>query len=216
MNRSETISEIAKALAKFNGEVTKIDKNADNPFFKSSYSTLDHIIEQIRPILTKHGLSILQIPSGDGQNVVMKTLLLHESGEFLESDELIMKPVKNDPQGIGSAVSYARRYSLCSFLSLSTGDTDDDGNTATFGDSKPSKQQQPQNNQSKKISENQSKMLNSLISRMEKEKQLARDLTINGLKTKPDIGNFNSIPEMTVSQASTAIKYLQKSLEGHK
>ena len=120
LNKSESIKNIAVALAKFNGEVTKISKNADNPFFRSSYSSLDHIIEEIRPILTKHGLSILQIPSGDGQNVIMKTMLIHESGEFLESDELIMKPAKNDPQGIGSTISYSRRYSLCSFLSLST------------------------------------------------------------------------------------------------
>ncbi|WP_242487659.1 ERF family protein [Bacillus sp. TH17] len=152
MNRSETITELAKALVKFNSEVTKIAKDADNPFFKNNYATLDTIIDEIRPILSKHGLSIMQIPSGDGQNVTLKTLLLHESGEWLESDALTMKPVKNDPQAVGSCITYARRYSLAAFLSLNTGE-DDDGNGATYGkDGKPkpkSNSGQASNNQKK-------------------------------------------------------------------
>lgn len=131
-NKSESIKEIASALAKFNGEVSKIGKAAENPFFKSKYATLDDIVDEVRPILTKHGLSILQFPGGDGENVIMKTMLLHESGEWIESDPLIMKPVKSDPQAFGSCVTYARRYSLNSFLSLNTGE-DDDGNKASQG-----------------------------------------------------------------------------------
>jgi hypothetical protein len=135
-NKSESIKEIATALANFNGEVSKISKDAKNPFFKNNYATLDNIVEEVRPILTKYGLSILQFPGGDGENVIMKTMLLHESGEWIESDPLIMKPVKNDPQAFGSCVTYARRYSLNSFLSLNTGE-DDDGNKASHGDKKP-------------------------------------------------------------------------------
>ena len=224
MQRSETIGEIAKALTKFNGEVTKIAKNADNPFFKSSYSTLDHIIEEIRPILTKNGLSILQIPSGDGQNVIMKTLLIHESGEFLESDELIMKPAKNDPQGIGSTISYSRRYSLCSFLSLSTGDQDDDGNEATFGGNKPQqrKQQQPQQThqkppvsdhyQPKLISPNQLKLLKTLITKMEKAYSITSDEVKAMLEKTNGVGKFASSKDLTIGQASAAIKALQTQL----
>lgn len=134
MEKSESIKNLAVALCKFNSEVSKISKDAKNPFFKNNYATLDNIVDEIRPILTKNGLSILQIPGGDGTNVIMKTLLIHESGEWLESDQLIMKPVKNDPQAVGSAITYARRYSLGAFLSLNTGE-DDDGNLATH--SKP-------------------------------------------------------------------------------
>jgi len=129
MNSSESIIKLASALTKFNGEVSKISKDAKNPFFKNNYATLDNIVDEIRPVLTKNGLSILQIPGGDGENVIMKTLLIHESGEWLESDPLVMKPVKNDPQAVGSCITYARRYSLGSFLSLNTGE-DDDGNAA--------------------------------------------------------------------------------------
>lgn len=140
MNKSESISELAKALAKFNGEISKISKDAANPFFKNHYATLDAIIDEARPILTKNGLSILQLPSGDGENAIIKTLLIHESGEYIESESLVMKPVKNDPQAIGSCFTYMRRYSLSSFLCLNTGE-DDDGNKATHEKGKP----QPKN-----------------------------------------------------------------------
>lgn len=147
MNRSESIVKIASALAQFNGEVSKISKDAANPFHKNKYSTLDNIVDGVRPVLTKYGLSIMQIPSNDEQgNVIMKTLLLHESGEFLESEPLKMKPAKNDPQGIGSCITYARRYQISAFLSLNTGE-DDDGNAASGqqGQNKPknSKQDKP-------------------------------------------------------------------------
>ncbi|HFU6611231.1 TPA: ERF family protein [Bacillus paranthracis] len=143
MNRSETIAELSKSLVKFNTEVNRIAKDANNPFHKNTYATLDTIIDGVRPILAQHGLSIIQIPSGDGQNVTLKTLLLHESGEWLESDDLTMKPVKNDPQAIGSCMTYARRYSLAAFLSLNTGE-DDDGNNASRGQDKP-KNKNPRN-----------------------------------------------------------------------
>ena len=138
IKHSESISELAKALVKFNTKVGKISKDAKNPFFKNNYATLDNIIDEVRPVLAEFGLSVLQLPSGDGENIQISTLLMHESGEWLESESLIMKPVKNDPQGLGSAITYARRYALQSFLSLNTGE-DDDGNNA----SRPPKQQQP-------------------------------------------------------------------------
>jgi hypothetical protein len=130
MNRSETISNLAKALTGFNAEVSKISKDASNPFFKNKYSTLDTIIDEIRPILQKNGLNIMQMPQSKDGEVALTTLLLHDSGEYIESPVLLMKAVKNDPQGIGSCITYARRYSLASFLSLNTGE-DDDGNKAT-------------------------------------------------------------------------------------
>lgn len=130
MKRSESISSLAKALATFNSKVSKVSKDANNPFFKNKYATLDNIIDEVRPILTENGLTLMQFPSGDGENVSVTTYLMHESGEWIESEPLIMKPVKNDPQAIGSCITYARRYSLAAFLSLNTGE-DDDGNKAT-------------------------------------------------------------------------------------
>ncbi len=212
MNKSETITELAKALVKFNSEVNKIAKDADNPFFKNNYATLDTIIDEIRPILSKHGLSIMQIPSGDGQNVTLKTLLLHESGEWLESDELTMKPVKNDPQAVGSCITYARRYSLAAFLSLNTGE-DDDGNGATYGKDKPKPKGnsgqasgKPQGNGGNgKASEKQMKMIHAKIAHIsvlaKTEKQTIED-TLKG-----NIGTEN-LSEISSQVASKAIEVL--------
>ncbi|PGZ00014.1 ERF family protein [Bacillus thuringiensis] len=212
MNKSETITELAKALVKFNSEVNKIAKDADNPFFKNNYATLDTIIDEIRPILSKHGLSIMQIPSGDGQNVTLKTLLLHESGEWLESDELTMKPVKNDPQAVGSCITYARRYSLAAFLSLNTGE-DDDGNGATYGKDKPKPKGNSGQASSKpqggggngKASEKQMKMIHAKIAHIsvlaKADKQTIED-TLKG-----NIGTDN-LSEMSSQIASKAIEVL--------
>jgi hypothetical protein len=212
MKRSETIGALAKALTAFNSEVSKVSKDAANPFFKNNYASLDNIIDEVRPILTKNGLTLMQFPSGDGQNVSVTTYLMHESGEWIESDPLIMKPVKNDPQAIGSCITYARRYSLQSFLSLNTGE-DDDGNKATH-----TKQPEPKQTantghyEPKKISTNQLKMLNSLITRMDKEKGLARERVIETLRKKDGIGQFDSTANLSVGQASKAIETLQTAL----
>ncbi|MDA1581999.1 ERF family protein [Bacillus cereus group sp. TH228LC] len=212
MNRSESIAKLAKSLVLFNSEVNKIAKDADNPFFKNNYATLDTIIDEIRPILSKHGLSIMQIPSGDGQNVTLKTLLLHETGEWLESDELTMKPVKNDPQAVGSCITYARRYSLAAFLSLNTGE-DDDGNGATYGKDKPKPKgnsgqapSKPQGNGGNgKASEKQMKMIHAKIAHIsaltKTEKQTIED-TLKG-----NIGTDN-LSEISSQIASKAIEVL--------
>ncbi|MEB9630846.1 ERF family protein [Bacillus anthracis] len=213
MNRSETIAELAKSLVKFNLEVNKIAKDADNPFFKNNYATLDTIIDEIRPILSKHGLSIMQIPSGDGQNVTLKTLLLHETGEWLESDELTMKPVKNDPQAVGSCITYARRYSLAAFLSLNTGE-DDDGNGATYGKSNkpnqknnggqaPNKQQGSVGNG--KASEKQMKMIHAKITHVATLTQTEKQMVEETLKNQ--VG-FTSLSEISSQSASKAIQIL--------
>ncbi|PFM11663.1 recombinase [Bacillus cereus] len=210
MNKSDTITELAKALVKFNSEVNKIAKDADNPFFKNNYATLDTIIDEIRPILSKHGLSIMQIPSGDGQNVTLKTLLLHESGEWLESDELTMKPVKNDPQAVGSCITYARRYSLAAFLSLNTGE-DDDGNGATYGKgNKPNQKSNSGQASNKppsngKASEKQMKMIHAKIAHIsaltKTDKQTIED-TLKG-----NVGT-DSLSEISSQIASKAIEVL--------
>lgn len=213
MNKSETITELAKALVKFNSEVNKIAKDADNPFFKNNYATLDTIIDEIRPILSKHGLSIMQIPSGDGQNVTLKTLLLHESGEWLESDELTMKPVKNDPQAVGSCITYARRYSLAAFLSLNTGE-DDDGNGATYGKDKPKPKgnsgqapNKPQGNSggNGKASEKQMKMIHAKIAHVATLTQTDKQTVEDTLK-----GNINAenLSDLSSQLASKAIQVL--------
>lgn len=127
MEKSESIKEIAKALLLFHMKVDIIKKDANNPFFKSKYASLSNILENIQLPLSESGLSFSQVPTGEGG---LTTILMHgESGEFIIG-EYVMKPTKNDPQGIGSAITYQRRYALCAILGLNI-EEDDDGNNAS-------------------------------------------------------------------------------------
>jgi len=130
MNKSESIQNIAKALVGFQSEVKNPTNTAENPFFKSKYAPLPDILNDVRPLLAKHGLSLLQAPSGDGDKIVITTLLMHESGEWIETCPLILKADKATAQGAGSAITYGRRYALSAVLGISSED-DDDGNHAT-------------------------------------------------------------------------------------
>jgi len=127
VRRSKDIVELVKALAKFQGEVDTVAIDADNPFFKSRYATLKSVVETIRGPLSKNGLSYTQHPTGDGN---MTTIIFHTSGQWMESSYQI-KPTKNDAQGIGSAITYQKRYALLAVLGLATDEADDDGNDAS-------------------------------------------------------------------------------------
>lgn len=128
MKKSESIKNLAIALSKFQAEVENPKNTADNPFYKSKYAPLQDVLNSVRPLLSKHGLSVIQSPSGDGESVSIVTLLLHESGEWIEFDPLVLKAEKLTPQGAGSAITYGRRYALSAVLGISSED-DDDGNS---------------------------------------------------------------------------------------
>lgn len=129
MNKSESIKNLAIALAKFQREVNNPSNTATNPFFKSKYAPLNDVLNTVRPILSKHGLSVVQAPSTEGNNITIATTLIHESGEYMEFPELSLKMDKVTAQGAGSAITYARRYALSAILGISSED-DDDGNIA--------------------------------------------------------------------------------------
>lgn len=130
MNKSESISNLAMALCKFQGEIENPKNTANNPFFKSKYAPLSEVINTARPILFNNGLSILQSPSGDGEHIIITTLLMHSSGEWIEGEPLILKADKPTAQGAGSAITYGRRYALTAILGIAS-EEDDDGNSAT-------------------------------------------------------------------------------------
>ena len=140
MEKSESIIELAKALNAFQGKLRAVKKDGVNPFFKMHYATLDAIWEAIREPLSASGLAVAQTLSHNDGKALLDTTLLHTSGEWL-SGSMLLNPVRDDPQGLGSAISYARRYSLCAMLGV-VADEDDDANTATKPKSKP--QDKPQ------------------------------------------------------------------------
>lgn len=124
MKRSESIVNLAKALAKFHSSVGKIGKDSKNPFFKSNYASLPHILTEIAEPLELSGLVITQFPDGQG----LTTMLIHsETGEYLEATYEMPVSKANDPQALGSAISYARRYAVSGILSLKIDDDDAEG-----------------------------------------------------------------------------------------
>lgn len=199
MNKSESITKIAPALIAFNSKVHKIAKDAANPFHKNKYATLDQIIDEVRPILNENKLAVMQNVNGDEGQMTVKTILIHESGEWMESNGTTLKLAKNDPQGAGAGITYARRYDLCAFLSLNTGE-DDDGNSASGLNG----------NKGKPVQKASAKQLN-LVSKLLKEKVTDRlnekqlyTLIKQRLKTNEEMENW------TPQQASEAIKILSQ------
>lgn len=129
MKTSESIVEIAKALAAFQGAVRSPKATTENPFFKSKYATLNQIQDAIREEALKNGLAIIQSAGGNGEGVTITTRVIHTSGEWIEAYPLVLTPDKPTPQGAGSAITYGRRYALSAILGISSED-DDDANAA--------------------------------------------------------------------------------------
>jgi len=137
--QSESIGELAKALCKFQGEIRGYKEDSSNPFFRSQYGDLTSVWAAIREPLTKHGLSVvqtladpgcMQVP-GDAKNVqpiCIVTTLYHTSGEWVKGT-LRLVPDKPGPQAAGSAITYARRYSLAAIVGIAP--EDDDAENAT-------------------------------------------------------------------------------------
>lgn len=127
MEQSQKIKNLGKALIAFKVKMGKIHKNGSNPFFKNKYATLDNILEAIEIPLAECNLSFSQWIDED--NTLTNILLHAGSGEYLKS-KCVVNPVKADPQALGSAITYMRRYSISSALGLSF-DDDDDGSKAS-------------------------------------------------------------------------------------
>ena len=135
MKKSETIAELAKALNKAQAEMSGAKKGSENPFLKNKYADLASVIHCAKEPLCNNGLSISQFPVTHEGMAGVTTILMHESGEFLEST-LLLPCTKNDPQGMGSCITYAKRYSYQSALGIPS--EDDDGNHASApGRAKP-------------------------------------------------------------------------------
>jgi hypothetical protein len=127
MKTSESITSIAVALHKFHGLMGKVGKDAVNPHFKNKYASLSNIIEATTPHLNAVGLSIIQLPCESG----LETMLLHTSGEYISSVSLTPCKDVSNPQALGSALTYAKRYSYAGALNLNI-DEDDDAQRATI------------------------------------------------------------------------------------
>lgn len=126
--QSESIAKLAEALSKAQGKIKGASKDTANPFFKSKYADLASVWDACREQLSAHGLSVIQTTDNAPEGVCVVTTLAHSSGEWIRG-KLTMQPVKNDPQGVGSAITYARRYALAAMVGVAP--EDDDGNAAS-------------------------------------------------------------------------------------
>lgn len=127
MKQSETIANLAAAMAAAQGTMGAAIKGNSNPFFKSKYADLGSVIQAIKPHFAEQGLSYVQFPVTGENSVGVTTRLMHSSGEWLEQEYFI--PLgKMDAQAAGSAITYARRYALQAIAGIPA--EDDDGNAA--------------------------------------------------------------------------------------
>ena len=139
-NQSGKLEKLATALAKAQGEIVGARKTSKNPYFKSDYADLFEVLEATRPILSRHGLSIVQ--TNGGVEVIgttaflhVGTMLMHTSGQWIRS--FIPLPIETpiNCHKLGSAMTYGRRYGLSAMVGIAQ--MDDDGNAATEGTTKP-------------------------------------------------------------------------------
>lgn len=147
MNKSDSIKELATALSKAQAELKPVPMNAVNPFLKNKYADLGSVIESAKPVISKHGLSVTQLITNDQGWIGVTTMLMHSSGEWIESTMTLPMSEergKSQAQVAGSMVTYIRRYAYGSILGLYT-DSDDDGNGNGNGHKQQTQaQQQPQ------------------------------------------------------------------------
>jgi len=152
-NQSETINELAAALAKAQGQITGALKDSANPFFKSKYADLASCWDACRKQLSDNGLSVIQTTDLEQSGtadcvVVVRTILAHSSGQWI-SGILPVKAKDDGPQAQGSGITYARRYALAAIVGLAQIDDDAEAAQARNGD----KMHEPARIDTKKVNE---------------------------------------------------------------
>lgn len=148
MERSAEINELAKALVKAQAALQPAIKDSDNPAYKRDgkvlrYADLTSTWDACRKPLTDNGLSVVQLPvESEPGRVALTTMLMHESGQFI-CETVSTRLVKDDPQGVGSGLTYLRRYGLQSVIGITS--DDDDGNAASGKMPQAAQSQSPRN-----------------------------------------------------------------------
>jgi len=204
MKTSENINEIAKAMALAQKEIKPAAKDGVNPHFKSSFSTLSSIWEAIRQPLTENWLTVWQDVITGEKSVSVTTRILHVSGQWVEFGPLSMPLAKFDPQSIGSATSYAKRYALCAAIGVvSDEDGDDDGEISMA---------RPSGVPVSKISSNQIAILLSMEAILPKE---AKEKLKKWLKNSYGVEKFEDVTSDSYKKVhlayDNAIKFIEQS-----
>lgn len=197
MEKSESINELAAALAKAQGQIEGAKKDTANPFFKSKYADLSSVWDACRKALSENSLSVVQIPDEAASGVAIETMLLHSSGQWIKG-RYTMPVLKNDAQAVGSAITYARRYALAALVGVAP--EDDDGNGAVI---------KPVNNKESKPANTEKIAAPYPSADFEANKQSWIDLVSSGKKTAQNIIDLIS----TKGSLTEAQKNLIRSFE---
>lgn len=197
MIKSESITEISKALVKFHDEVKQPARSAKNPFLKNKYVPLEELVEAITDVAPKHGLSFVQWALNDEHGRIgIATMLMHESGEFIEFDPIFMNAEKDTPQGAGSLITYLKRYSLSAVFGM-TSDLDDDGNESSGTDKQTNRRNNEKLISQKQVGYLKTKALEFANMRGQQQQDVFKAL------------NIQDITRLTSQQANKCIKTVE-------
>jgi len=127
MRTSDQIDQISKAISIAQGEMRPASKSTENPYFKSKYSSLAQVMDSIREPFAKNNLCVFQDVSSTPNGIAISTRVCHASGQWLEFGPMEVPVTKKDAQGVGSATSYGKRYSLSAAVGVVSEEEDDDG-----------------------------------------------------------------------------------------
>ncbi len=198
MRKSDQINEIAKALAKAQGEMKTAEKDSTNPHFRSRYCSLDAIYEACTQALSINEVSRVQDLTSNDKGVFVETILLHSSGQWLEFGPLFIPCSKFDAQAYGSAFKYCERYALCAAIGIQTGELDDDGNSAM-----------PKN----KVEETKTEIKEGLIS--DAQLKYLRSLITPSQETSIiEFYKIKDLSQLTMQQAKTCIDKAKGGVNG--
>lgn len=196
MKTSEQIDQLATALAAAQAEMPSIKKEGKSHHGK--YATLEDIIASASPILSKHGLSLVQSPSILSDNRIgMTTRIMHKSGQWLESEQLSSKLARDDAQSVGSCISYLRRYQITPMLFIAT--TDDDGNAASGMDATTGKSLDKGNDELAKTQKALQTLQNTL--KTEREELHKLQAKSNPVFNSHDEKHFNRLQDLLKAES---------------
>lgn len=204
MQQSENINELAAALAKCQGEMTPAIKDSTNPHFKSKFATLYSIWQACREPLSKNGLSVVQTMGSENDRLYLTTKLMHASGQWISSVTQVIS-ARQDAQGIGSALSYFKRYSLSALLGICTADEDDDAEAAMPKERNNIAKEKPKENLSPISADKLSKLM-ELADKCDPD-YIAK--VYSYLETQ-NVNGFDRIPEALYQRVLTG---MQKNIE---
>jgi len=209
---SPTIGKLSLALSKAQALMEAASRDSSNPFYKSKYADLASVWRACRKELADNELAITQLPTGKPPTIGLVTILTHSSNEFIASS-FAVETKKQDPQSVGSAISYLKRYALSAMVGIAT-DGDDDGNAASGKGN-----QQPVNNQ-RQGNYNQNNGNQQQKPKQNQQKQQVKPFDLNGTIaafdtlgiTKGDLQAFLQKPleKLEASDISALRKYYQE------